>query len=106
MRTPFSPRRSSSSAMSPADRYEQIEINSFVSRVEVTDAKDADTSQARPYGMGQVGAKGTPSALVGSTNEIIEQLQAQRESLDISYVAVFGPALEMMAPIVAKLSGT
>ena len=47
----------------------------------------------------------SPSFLIGSVEQIIEQLQMLREKFGISYYSVWEP-IEPFAPIVARLSGT
>ncbi len=75
--------------------YDKIELNTLALRVQV-DGKPDLPPAARP------GAGG----LVGSRDEIIEQLLKQREETDVSYVAIIGAAIDSFAPVVAKLSGT
>jgi hypothetical protein len=43
--------------------------------------------------------------LIGSVNQIIEDLQARRERWGISYFTVFEPYMEAFAPVVAQLGG-
>jgi hypothetical protein len=43
--------------------------------------------------------------LSGSRSEIIEYLQRRRESLQVSYIAVIGTAIDAFAPVVAELAG-
>ena len=45
------------------------------------------------------------AVLVGSENEIIEQLQRRREEWGLSYVVVGDDNIDEFAPIVAKLAG-
>jgi hypothetical protein len=46
-----------------------------------------------------------PHALIGSVDEICETLEARRETYGISYVTFSQRNLQMMAPVVAKLTG-
>jgi hypothetical protein len=48
--------------------------------------------------------EGTPYLLVGSVDEIVEQLQAARERWGIAYATVRDE--DAMAPVIAKLAGT
>jgi probable F420-dependent oxidoreductase len=45
-------------------------------------------------------------ALVGSVDQICDELVARRERLGISYVTVAGPVMEAFAPVVSRLAGT
>ena len=59
-------------------------------------------------GFGLTAAQGLsiPHFLVGTEEQIIEDLQQRREEYGFSYVVISGGAEETMAPIVAKLAGT
>ena len=46
------------------------------------------------------------AALVGTEDEIIEQLHRRRETWGLSYVVVGDDNVDEFAPIVAKLAGT
>ena len=48
---------------------------------------------------------GSLQFLVGSLEEIIEELHARRERYGISYVTVFGEDVEAFSPVVARLAG-
>jgi probable F420-dependent oxidoreductase len=77
------------------ERYDQIEFTQLYFNVQI-DGQPAAASGALPRGPG----------LVGSRDEIVEQLLKQREEHDISYIMVIGPVIDAFAPVVAKLSGT
>jgi probable F420-dependent oxidoreductase len=47
----------------------------------------------------------TPHALVGTTDDIVEDLLARRERWGISYIGVSLDALDAMAPVIARLRG-
>ena len=44
--------------------------------------------------------------LVGTIDQIIEDLEARRERFGVSYVTVFGEDAEAFAPVVARLAGS
>jgi hypothetical protein len=46
-----------------------------------------------------------PAIFIGSVGEIVEQMQARRETLGFSYYVVSDAALDRCAPIVARLAG-
>jgi probable F420-dependent oxidoreductase len=74
-------------------RYDNIEFTRLHFDVQV-DGKPERTQAGRG-----------PS-LVGSTHEVVEQLQKLREEHDVSYIMVIGPQIDAFAPVVAKLAGT
>jgi probable F420-dependent oxidoreductase len=47
----------------------------------------------------------SPHALIGTVDQIVEDLLARRECYGVSYVAVFEEQMDMFAPIVARLAG-
>jgi alkanesulfonate monooxygenase SsuD/methylene tetrahydromethanopterin reductase-like flavin-dependent oxidoreductase (luciferase family) len=46
-----------------------------------------------------------PHFLIGTVDEVVEDLQRRRERYGISYVIVPGEAAEEFAPVVARLAG-
>ncbi len=46
-----------------------------------------------------------PYLLLGTVDQICEDLLARRERYGISYINVFEPSLEALAPVVARLAG-
>jgi hypothetical protein len=43
--------------------------------------------------------------LIGSIDQICEDLQVRRERFGISYISVFEHSLEVLAPVIARLAG-
>ena len=89
------------------DRYARLQLNVLVQRVIVTDDRREAAeelaghwTQLTPDEILQ-----SPYVLIGSVNQIIEDLQAYRERWGISYFTVFEPYLEAFAPVVAELGG-
>ncbi|MBV9579478.1 MAG: TIGR03621 family F420-dependent LLM class oxidoreductase [Chloroflexi bacterium] len=74
-------------------RFESIEFNQLYLQVDVDGQRSGLPGNRLP-------------ALVGSHEQIVEQLLAQREQELISYVVVIGTAIDAFAPIVARLRGT
>jgi probable F420-dependent oxidoreductase len=85
------------------DRFGQIELNVNLSAV---------GDQVHPWMMRQFGIDleqlkqiGSPAALVGTTDEMCEQLEGRRERLGVSYINCGADMMEAMAPVVARLAG-
>ena len=76
------------------ERYTHLEFNALYLRVQV----DGQPATSGPEFSHLAG-------LSGSRSEIIEYLQRRRETLDVSYVAVVGSAIDAFAPVVAELAG-
>ena len=88
------------------ERYEHLELNALVQRVVVTDdcrhAAEELTSrwpQLSPEDILQC-----PYVLIGTVDQIVEELQMHRERWGISYYVIFEPYLDAFAPIVARLA--
>jgi hypothetical protein len=48
----------------------------------------------------------SPHALIGTIDQIVEDLQERRERYGISYVTVFAEQIDAFSPVVARLAGT
>jgi hypothetical protein len=90
-----------------ADRYDRLELNVLVQRVVVTDdcrcaAEDLASrwTQLRPEAILQ-----SPYVLIGTVDQMVEQLQIRRERLGISSYVIFEPYMDAFAPVVARLAG-
>jgi probable F420-dependent oxidoreductase len=87
-------------------RYAALELSSLTIP-RVTDEPDqvieglASRMQTTPEVV-----RAMPGTLVGRRQAIVDTLQANRARWDISYPVIPGGAVDMMAPIVAELSGT
>jgi probable F420-dependent oxidoreductase len=77
------------------ERYARLEFNALYLRVQV----DGQPRTSLPEFSNMNG-------LTGSRSEIVEYLQRRRETLDVSYIAVIGTAIDAFAPVVAELAGT
>jgi hypothetical protein len=48
----------------------------------------------------------SPYVLIGTVEQMIQDLQARRERWGISYFVIHEPYLDAFAPVVARLAGT
>jgi probable F420-dependent oxidoreductase len=89
------------------ERFDDIELNVLVFFAAVTDDREkladamAGGFNIRPDQVLQV-----PHALVGSVEEICEDLERRRADHGISYITFNEDAFDAMAPVVARLAGT
>jgi probable F420-dependent oxidoreductase len=90
------------------DRYDRLELNALVQRVVVTDdRRRAAEELARRWP--QLSPKEilqSPYVLLGTVDQLVEDLQARRERWGISSYVIFDPDIEAFAPVVARLAGT
>jgi probable F420-dependent oxidoreductase len=94
-------------AAAGADRYSRLEINALVQRVVVTDDR-RQTAEDLATRWTQLSADEilqTPFVLVGTVDQLIEDLITNRDRWDISSYAIFESDIESFAPVVARLAG-
>lgn len=88
------------------DRLEHIELSVTIFLVNMTDDRDSVAS-AMATGLSSQPAEilDMPHFLIGTTDELVEELQRRRDRYGISFVIVPGEVAEQFAPIVEKLAG-
>ena len=88
------------------DRFDDIEIETAAYFTVVTDdGRAAAAGLGAMFGLEAEDMRSHPNALVGSVDEICEQLEARRERHGISYVAVSQRSMVDFAPVVARMQG-
>jgi hypothetical protein len=89
------------------DRYERLELNALMQRVIVTDdrrrAAEELTSRWTQLSVEEI--LQSPYALVGTVDQLVEDLQARRTRWGISYLITHEPYVDSLAPVVARLAG-
>jgi probable F420-dependent oxidoreductase len=89
------------------DRFSQIELAVSIFVANVTDDRDAMAAAMAPgIGCEPTDVLEIPHFLIGTVEQITEDLQVRRERFGISYVAIPGEAAEAFAPVVERLTGT
>jgi probable F420-dependent oxidoreductase len=88
------------------DRFDSIELNTLVGFVMVTDDRAQMVEALAPsFGLDPADAVHVPLALIGTLEEMEEELQWRRENYGISYFSLTQDAWELLAPVVARLAG-
>jgi len=89
-------------------RYERLELNALVQRVEVTDHRytAAEDLGGRWPQLSAAEILQSPYVLIGTVDQIVEDLQSRRERWGMSYYVVFERDMDAFAPVVARLAGT
>lgn len=88
------------------DRFDELELNAWLSVAEVTDDADGFAEMIAPlFGVSPAEALESPLTLVGSPGQIAERLGARRERWGYSYTVIPGAKAHDFAPIVAELTG-
>jgi len=89
------------------DRYDRLELNALVQRVVVTDDRrqcaEELTRRWRQLSADEI--LQSPYVLIGTLDQLVEDLQARRERWGISYYVIFEPYMDAFAPAVARLAG-
>jgi len=90
------------------ERFDDIELSTMVFVAAVTDDRQSMVDQlAGGFGITPEQALEVPHVLVGTVEEMEQDLQSRRERYGFSYVVLQGmPAAEALAPVVERLSGT
>lgn len=88
------------------DRFDEIELNLRVFMVVFTDDRRG-TAEALAGGMGLSveQALASPLGLVGTTEQMVEDLIERRETYGFSYIGIGPDEMEQFAPVVAELAG-
>lgn len=89
------------------DRFAELELNVLVGFCMVTDdPKGLAEAMAPAFGLSPEEALHVPLALIGTLDQMIEELQARREQYGFSYISFGGDTWETLAPLVSRLAGT
>ena len=91
-------------------RFAEIELGVLVAQVFTTEDREQaaqliTTTLAAGYHVSTDQILQAPYLLIGSIDQICEDLLVRRERFGISYISVFEHSLEMLAPVIARLAG-
>jgi probable F420-dependent oxidoreductase len=88
-------------------RFDDLELNSLIGFVMITeDASGVAEAMAPHFGIAAEDALHVPLALLGTLDEMAEELQWRRQEYGISYWSIEADDWEALGPVVSKLSGT
>lgn len=92
------------------ERFPALELGVLVAQVITTEDREQAAqflaeSQAARRNVSPDMILQTPYVLIGTEDQICEDLLARRERYGISYISVFEQSLEAFAPVVARLAG-
>lgn len=88
------------------ERFEQIELSSTIFIAAVTDhAGGAAQGVGNRLGLTAEQVHGCTHVLVGSREQIVEELQKRREQFGLSSIEIQVNDMEALAPVVARLTG-
>jgi len=88
-------------------RMADIEMQSLVFALQVTDDRDtAADNLGQLFGLTRDETLGSPLTLIGTVDQMADELIARRERWGISYVTIQEAGLDDFAPVVERLAGT
>jgi len=88
-------------------RFEELELNALIGFVLVTDEAPAiGEAMASHFGIDPGEALHVPAVLLGTLDEMVDELLWRRQEYGITYWSIESDAWADLAPVVQKLSGT
>jgi probable F420-dependent oxidoreductase len=88
-------------------RFDDLELNTTVFFAIVTDDRTEMAGRvAGGFGMPAEELLNSPHVLIGTIDQMVEDLQRYRDEFGFTYVVFSGDVFETMAPVVKKLAGT
>ncbi|MFQ5947919.1 MAG: TIGR03621 family F420-dependent LLM class oxidoreductase, partial [Acidimicrobiia bacterium] len=89
------------------ERFDDLELNVLIFFAIVTNQRREQAEMiGAAGGMGADQVLGTPHLLVGTVDQICEDLEQRREAFGISYPVLNEASFEVVAPVVDRLTGT
>jgi probable F420-dependent oxidoreductase len=89
------------------DRFDDLELNCLCLVFAITEDREGYAqAMAGGFGIDPEAALEVPHALFGTVDQIADSLKARRDRWGFSYIVVQGDALDAMAPVVERLTGT
>jgi probable F420-dependent oxidoreductase len=88
-------------------RFDQLELNITVFFTFVTDDRKSMAERiAGGFGMPAGDVLESPHALIGSADQMVDDLQRRREEFGFSYIVFSGDVFDAVAPVVKRLAGS
>ena len=89
------------------DRFDQLELNALIGFVMITDDRSSIIEAMAPhFGISSDDALHIPLALLGTLDQMEEELRWRRQEYGISYWSIEADSWEALGPVVSSLSGT
>ena len=89
------------------ERFDELELNVTVFFCVVTDDREGTAGRiAQGFGLTGPELLGSPHVLIGTVEEIVDDLHRRREEYGFSYIVFSGDVADAMAPVVKRLTGT
>jgi len=87
-------------------RFDSIELQTRIHITTITDDRDGVASELAPLlGLTPEEALASPHALVGTVDQLVDDIQRRRDRWGISFVSINGTEMQAFAPVVEALTG-
>jgi hypothetical protein len=88
-------------------RFDDLELNALIGFAMLTDdAPGVAKAMAPHFGISDQDALHIPLALLGTIDEMVEELEWRRAEYGITYWTIESDAWEALGPVVTKLAGS
>lgn len=89
------------------DRFDDLELNTLIGFAMITDDRQSVIDSVAPvFGLDPADAGHVPLGLVGTLDQMAEELEWRRQEYSISYFSIEGACWEALGPLVSRLAGT
>ena len=89
------------------DRFDSLDLQVLTFMTQIVDNRDEVLANIAPmFGVTPEQAADIPLAMVGTVEQIVEDLQKRRDEFGFNDIVVQGEVMDAFAPVVAKLAGT
>ncbi|HEY1831223.1 MAG TPA: TIGR03621 family F420-dependent LLM class oxidoreductase [Acidimicrobiales bacterium] len=88
-------------------RFDELELNALIGFIMITDEADGIFEAMAPhFGVSKEDVRHVPLALLGTLDEMVEELEWRRAEYGISYWSIESDSWEALGPVVSRLAGT
>lgn len=88
------------------DRFDSLVIQTRIHLAMIADDREAVAAEMAPLlGITAEEALASPHALVGTVDQVVEEVQSWRERWGFSYISIDAGSIEDFAPVIAALDG-
>ena len=88
-------------------RFDDLELNSLIGFVMITDDRQGVIDTMAPYfGIDATDALHVPLVLIGTLQQMEDELRWRRDTYGISYYSIEADCWETLGPVVSRLTGT
>jgi probable F420-dependent oxidoreductase len=89
------------------ERFVDLELNALIGFIMITDEADSIFEAMAPhFGVSKEDVRHVPLALLGTLDQMVEELEWRRAEYGISYWSIESDSWEQLGPVVSKLAGT